>query len=138
MFTRALCAIFLVNLRWPKSKSLYDVAIWVRHRRTLFIFVIFRGFPRGFFPFLGALVGRLAGISPRFHVVKITGIRHFHMSYNPFLVGGQACLHLSTACPALCWNCVSTNGQKQLLLRPKLFKQEKQATKHPILSDSQR
>ena len=77
MFTTAMCAIFLVNLRWPKSKSLYDVAIWVPHRRTLSIFVIFRGFSRGFLLFLGALVGRLAGISPRFHVVKITGIPSF-------------------------------------------------------------
>ena len=27
---------------------------------------------------------------------KFTLIRHFHMSHNPFLVGGQACLRLST------------------------------------------
>jgi len=30
------------------------------------------------------------------HAHPYNSIHHFHMSHNPFLVGGEACLHLST------------------------------------------
>ena len=37
MFITAVCVIFLIKLRWPKSKSLYDTALIVLHGYCIFI-----------------------------------------------------------------------------------------------------
>ena len=31
MFITAVCVLFLVKLRWPKKKSIYDIVVFVRH-----------------------------------------------------------------------------------------------------------
>ena len=51
MFITAVCVIFLIKLRWPKTKSLYDKVCFPRVNRQLIEIAIVNYFPRWRPPF---------------------------------------------------------------------------------------